>query len=315
MVKILMYTQEETVENVEEAVEETVDKVKDVITEDVWGSILEFLDLGFHFGSENNRIHITIGMLLLLIIAFIAVGRLLKLARKIVSRRLPEDDRNKFNSIFTFFKYLIYILVVIAILNSSGVDVTVFLTASAALFVGLGFALQTLFQDVLSGIFIILDKTLHIGDIIEFDDGKVGRIFDIKLRTTRALTRDDKVIVIPNHKFLTEKVYNWTQNHKTTREGVSIGVAYGSDTKLVSELLLKSLEGQTNVLKSPKPFVLFEDFGDSALLFSVYFFTSNSFADPRIKSQIRFKIDELFRENNISIPFPQRDVHMYTKKE
>ncbi len=303
MVKILM-TQENT-----------VDKVKDVITDDIWGSILDFLNVGFYFGPENKKIHITIGTFLLVIVTFIIVGRLLKLSRKLVSKRLPEDDRNKFNSIFTFLKYLIYILIVIAILNGSGVDVTVFLTASAALFVGLGFALQTLFQDVLSGIFIILDQTLHIGDIIEFDDGKVGRIFDIKLRTTRALTRDDKVIVIPNHKFLTEKVYNWTQNHKTTREGVSVGVAYGSDTQRVSELLLQSLEEQANVLKSPKPFVLFEDFGDSALLFSVYFFTSNSFADPRIKSQIRFKIDALFRENNISIPFPQRDVHMYTKKE
>ena len=304
MVKILMYTQENT-----------VDKVKDVITDDIWGSILDFLNLGLHFGSGKEKIHITIGTFLLIIISFIIINRLLILSRKLVSKKLPEDDRNKFNSIFAFLKYLIYILVVIAVLSASGVDVTVFLTASAALFVGLGFALQTLFQDVLSGIFIILDQTLHIGDIIEFDDGKVGRVFDIKLRTTRALTRDDKVIVIPNHKFLTEKVYNWTQNHKTTRESVAVGVAYGSDTSLVTDLLLQSLEGQENILKSPKPFVLFEDFGDSSLQFSLYFFTSNSFADPRIKSSLRYRIDALFRENNISIPFPQRDVHVYNKKE
>ncbi len=295
--------------------EDTVDKVKDVITQDVWGSIKEFLNWGFHFGSGKEKIHITIGTFLLIVISFIIVNRLLSLSRKIVTKKLPEDDSNKFNSIFTFLKYLIYILVVIAVLSASGVDVTVFLTASAALFVGLGFALQTLFQDVLSGIFIILDQTLHIGDIVEFDDGKVGRVFDIKLRTTRALTRDDKVIVIPNHKFLTEKVYNWTQNHKTTRESVSVGVAYGSDTHLVSELLIKSLEKQEGVLKRPEPYVLFEDFGDSALHFSLYFFTSNSFADPRIKSDIRFAIDKLFKENNISIPFPQREVHMYNKKE
>lgn len=295
--------------------EDTVDKVKEVITQDVWGSVKEFLNWGFHFGSGKEKIHITIGTFLLIIFSFILVHRLLLISRRIVTKKLPEDDSNKFNSIFTFLKYLIYILVVIAVLSASGVDVTVFLTASAALFVGLGFALQTLFQDVLSGIFIILDQTLHIGDIIEFDDGKVGRVFDIKLRTTRALTRDDKVIVIPNHKFLTEKVYNWTQNHKTTRESVSVGVAYGSDTARVSQLLLKSLEGQEGVLKHPEPFVLFEDFGDSALQFSVYFFTSNSFADPRIKSDLRFKIDELFKESAISIPFPQREVHLYNKKE
>jgi len=160
--------------------EDTVDKVKDVITQDVWGSIKEFLNWGIHFDSGEEKIHITVGTFLLIIISFIIVNRLLRLSRKLVSKKLPEDDRNKFNSIFTFLRYLIYILVVIAILSASGVDVTVFLTASAALFVGLGFALQTLFQDVLSGIFIILDQTLHIGDIIEFDDGKIGRVFDIR---------------------------------------------------------------------------------------------------------------------------------------
>jgi len=295
--------------------EQAVDTIKEVITQDIWGSIKAFFNFGLHLGTDEHPIHITIGTILLVIVAFIIAGRLLKLSRKIVSKRLPEDDRNKFNSIFTFLKYLIYVLVVVAVLNASGVDVSVFLTASAALFIGLGFALQTLFQDVLSGIFIILDQTLHIGDIIEFDDGKIGRVIDIKLRTTRALTRDDKVIVIPNHKFLTEKVYNWTQNHKTTRESIQVGVGYDSDTTVVSQLLLDTLVNQDGVLKNPKPFVLFEDFGDSALLFGLYFYTSNSFGDPKIKSALRYKINETFKENSIEIPFPKRDVHYYRKEE
>lgn len=294
--------------------EETAHTITEVITKDVWGSIKAFFSFGLHFGTDKNPIDITVGTLVLVIIAFMVVSRLLKLSRKLVSMRLPEDDRNKFNSLFTFLKYIVYILVVIAVLNASGVDVTVFLTASAALFVGLGFALQTLFQDVLSGIFIILDQTLHIGDIVEFDDGKIGRIFDIKLRTTRALTRDDKVIVIPNHKFLTEKVYNWTQNHKTTRESISVGVGYDSDTALVTRLLLETLKDQEGVLKNPKPFVLFEDFGDSALLFGLYFYTSNSFGDPRIKSGLRYRINEAFKANAVAIPYPQRDVHITEKK-
>lgn len=294
--------------------EETVQAITEVITKDVWGSIKAFFSFGLHFGTDKNPIDITVGTLVLVIIVFMVVSRLLKLSRKLVSMRLPEDDRNKFNSLFTFLKYIVYILVVIAVLNASGVDVTVFLTASAALFVGLGFALQTLFQDVLSGIFIILDQTLHIGDIVEFDDGKIGRIFDIKLRTTRALTRDDKVIVIPNHKFLTEKVYNWTQNHKTTRESISVGVGYDSDTALVTRLLLETLKDQEGVLKNPKPFVLFEDFGDSALLFGLYFYTSNSFGDPRIKSGLRYRINEAFKANGVAIPYPQRDVHITEKK-
>ncbi len=296
------------------AIQDTaVEKVKEVITDDIWGSIQDFLDYGIHVGPSDKGVKLTVGTVLMLILTFIVVGRLLRLARKVVSRKLPEEDKKKFNSIFTFLKYIVYVLAVVAVLSATGVDVTVFLTASAALFVGLGFALQTLFQDVLSGIFIILDQTLHIGDIIEFNDGKVGKIFDIKLRTTRAVTRDDKVIVIPNHKFLTETVYNWTQNHKTVRESVQVGVAYGSDTQLVKQLLLECASTQNGVLKNPKPFVLFENFGDSALEFGIYFFISNSFTDPRIKSELRFKIDAAFRENDISIPFPQRDVHIYNR--
>jgi small-conductance mechanosensitive channel len=173
-------------------------------------------------------------------------------------------------------------------------------------------ALQELFQDVLGGVFIMLDKSLQAGDIIEVE-GKVGRVVDIRLRTTRAITRDDKVLIIPNHKFISDTVYNYTQNHKQTRETVSVGVAYGSDTTLVKTLLLKSLEKDSRILSRPKPFVLFEDFGDSALMFSVNFFVSDSFTDPVVKSDIRFRIDQLFREHNISIPFPQRDVHLYTR--
>ena len=295
--------------------ETAVEQVKEVITDDIWGAIKDFLDLGIHLGSDESKIHITIGAILLLIVSFFVAGRLLKLARKVVSRNLPDDDKKKFHSIFAFLKYLVYIVVVVIVMSASGVNVTVFLTASAALFVGLGFALQTLFQDVISGIFIILDQTLHVGDIVEFDNGKIGKVFDIKLRTTRAITRDDKVIVIPNHKFLTETVYNWTQNHKTTRESVKVGVAYGSDTVKVTDLLFECVVNQKGVLKNPKPFVLFEDFGDSSLNFGVYFFINNSFIDPRIKSDIRYNIDAAFRESGITIPFPQRDVHIFNPKE
>ncbi|MFT5751659.1 MAG: small-conductance mechanosensitive channel, partial [Dokdonia sp.] len=106
-----------------------------------------------------------------------------------------------------------------------------------------------------------------------------------------------------------------TQNHKTTRESVKVGVAYGSETVKVTELLLGCVVNQKGVLKNPKPFVLFENFGDSALEFGVYFFINNSFIDPRIKSDIRYAIDAAFREGDITIPFPQRDVHIFNAKE
>ncbi|WP_411031397.1 mechanosensitive ion channel family protein [Spongiimicrobium sp. 3-5] len=279
-----------------------MEKLKGIFT-----AIKEFLLLKIY---DSSDIHITIGTLLTIIVSLVLITYLLKLVRKLVTAKLPEEDKNKFESIFGFLKYLFYILVVITILHSSGVNLTVLLTASAALFVGLGFALQYLFQDIISGILIILDQSLHVGDIIEVEQ-KVGRVFEIRLRTTRALTRDDKVIVIPNHKFLTDSIYNYTQNHKTTRETVKVGVAYGSDVMLVTRILEAVAQEQKGVLKNPKPFVLFDDFGDSALLFSLNFYISDSFIDPKIKSQIRYKIDAQFREAGVTIPFPQRDVHLF----
>jgi small-conductance mechanosensitive channel len=118
-------------------------------------------------------------------------------------------------------------------------------------------------------------------------------------------------MIIPNHKFIRDSILNYTQNHKTTREFVSVGVAYGSDTEMVKTLLLKAVTVDSRILKNPKPFVAFENFGDSSLDFSVYFFISNSFIDPVIKSDIRFRIDAGFRENGVTIPFPQRDVHVF----
>ncbi len=280
------------------------------ILTDMLSEIKKFLSIIIYKG---NDISITIGTFLTILVSCFVAYYILVVVRKILTAHLPPPDRNKFISIFRFVNYLVYLLVVIIVLSSSGVNLTVLFTASAALFVGLGFALQFLFQDLISGIIIIIDQSLHVGDIIEVE-GKVARVSEIKLRTTIVVTRNDKVIVIPNHKFLTESIFNYTQNSKITREFVQVGVAYGSNVALVKKLLLESLEGVSDVLKNPQPFVLFENFADSSLLFSLYFFTDNAFLEPRIKSDIRFNIDEKFRKHTIVIPFPQTDVHLYQHK-
>jgi len=295
--------------------EKVVDKIEEVVTVDIWGSIKEFLGSGFHFGSEETGIHLTVGLILALLFSLIFVGFIFKWIYKISTRKMDETDSNKFESIFKFIKYVTYIIVFFFIISMSGINITPFLAASAALLVGLGLALQDLFQDIIGGIFIILDKSLLVGDIIEVE-GKVGKVIEIKLRTTRAITRDDKIIIIPNHILIRNSIYNYTQNRKTTRENIIVGVAYGSDTRKVEKLLLESLKNQPSVLKKPPPYVTFEDFGDSALIFHVNFFINDSFRVLKLSSKIRFKIDELFRENDITIPFPQRDVHLYpTAKE
>ena len=279
-----------------------MDKVKNILS-----VFKDFLKYEIY---DSESIHITIGTFLTIIIAIIFVKYFLKIVSKLVVKKLPLEDKNKFVSIFSFLKYLFYILVIITILHTSGVNLTVLLTASAALFVGLGFALQNLFQDIISGIMMIMDQSIHVGDIIEVE-GKVGKVFEIRLRSTRAITRDDKVLIIPNHIFLTNTIYNHTQNHRTTRESIQVGVAYGSDVNLVTATLMDLANNQKGILKSPKAFVQFEDFGDSALMFSLYFFVSDSFGVPKIRSDIRYKLDAKFRENQITIPFPQRDVHVY----
>ncbi|MBU2996878.1 mechanosensitive ion channel [Cellulophaga baltica] len=283
--------------------------VKEIIENDIWGSIKNFLEIGVHFGKGEKEIHITIGLILLLFVAFLFTSFVLKWLRVLFTRNMQNDDKLKFISVFKFIRYVVYLVVIVVTMSAAGINISILLTASAALFVGLGLALQELFQDIIGGIFIIVDKSLSVGDIVEIN-GKVGKVFEIKLRTTRCITRDDKVVIIPNHKFISETIYNYTQNHKSTRETVRLGVAYGSDVDLVTKLLIEAVIGEKGVLKNPKPFVIFEDFGDSALIFAVNFYISDSFSDPRIKSAIRYKIDAKFRENNISIPFPQRDVYI-----
>ena len=289
--------------------EDVSDKITEVVTEDIWGAIKSVLDWGYHVGKGDQQVHITVGFLLLIAVAFFVTSFILKLVRRLFTRRMDDSDKLKFVSFFKFIKYVVYIIVVFSVLSVAGVNVTPFLAASAALLLGVGLALQQIFQDVIGGILIMVDKSLLVGDIIEVD-GKVGRVIDIRLRTTRAITRDDKILIIPNHKFINNSILNFTQNHKTTREFVSVGVAYGSDTQKVKELLLESVTDDSRILKKPKPFVAFQDFGDSSLDFSIYFYISDSFIDPFIKSDIRFKIDALFREHGVTIPFPQRDVHI-----
>ncbi|MDR9456766.1 MAG: mechanosensitive ion channel [Salegentibacter sp.] len=289
----------------------TAENIKEVIEQDIWGLIQDIWNhVLFSYDLGGDRIYISVGLILLIIFAFVLTSTILRIIRSFVTGKLVDEDKMKFISIFKFIKYFIYVVVILITLGSAGIDITILLTASAALFVGLGLALQELFQDVIGGIFIILDKSLLVGDIIEMN-GRVGRVFEIKLRTTRALTRDDKVMIIPNHKFMSDVIYNYTQNHKTTREMVKVGVAYGSDTQLVKKILLDSAKQNDSILDTPVPFVLFEDFGDSALLFAVHFYVSDSFVDPKIKSNLRFKIDQEFRKNKITIPFPQRDVHIF----
>ncbi len=261
---------------------------------------------------DTDNVQISVSTFVILFIVLFITAVLLRFVRVFATRKLPLEDKNKFISFFQFVRYIVFAFAIIITLHSTGVNMSFLLTASAALLVGLGFALQQLFQDIISGILIIIDQSLHVGDIVEVD-GRVGKVLEIKLRTTRVVTRNNRVMVIPNHKFMLDTLFNWTQNSFTNREQVNVGVAYGSDVQMVKMILLQCAKESTDVLQDPKPIVLFEDFADSSLNFSLYFYVANGMNSPSIQSDLRFRIDSAFRANKISIPFPQRDIHVITK--
>lgn len=277
----------------------------------IWDGIKNFLNQHYDF---TDKISISVKDVLIIITVIFITTLILRFVLKIITRKLPEDDKGKFNVVYGYFRWLVYLLILLLTLHSVGVDVTAVFAASAALMIGIGLALQTLFQDIISGIFILVDQTVHVGDIIEID-GKVGRVEEIKLRTTRAVTIDNKVLIIPNHLYLENSLYNWTQNGTDTREYVEVGVAYGSDVQLVKKILIQAAASNPIVLDKDDIAVRFTNFGDSSLDFKVIFTIADSFNANAIRSEVRFEIDRLFRENNVSIPFPQRDIHIIQKPD
>ena len=272
----------------------------------MWQDIIDFISHNF---INGKNIKISILDILLLIFALLVTNFILKAIQNFFRKSLNENEMKRFNSVYQVFKYVVYLFVIVIILREIGVNVGVFLTASAAIFVGLGFALQTFFQDIISGVLIILDKSLHVGDIIEINN-HVGEVKEIKLRTTVMITRNDRVMIIPNHIFMEEPLFNWTQNRLSNREKVTVGVAYGSDVKLVEKLLLEAAQSVDRVLKDERINVTFDDFAASSLNFSIHFYVPNGLNAPGIQSEIRFKINELFAQNNVSISFPQLDLHL-----
>ncbi|NNE31703.1 MAG: mechanosensitive ion channel [Winogradskyella sp.] len=286
-------------------------KIEETITESsAWEATKDFLSQHIDFGQD---ISISFFDIIIVITAIFITTIILRVMLKVITRNLPEEDKGKFNVVYGYFRWLVYLIIFLITLHSVGVNVTAVFAASAALLIGIGLALQTLFQDIISGVFILVDQTVHVGDIIEIDN-KIGRVEEIKLRTTRAVTIDNKVLIIPNHLYLTNTLYNWTQNGTLTRESVEVGVSYGSDVQLVKKLLLQAASTHEDVISEPEPIVLFTNFGDSSLDFKIVFTLADSFKAQFPKSDIRFEIDRLFRENNVAIPFPQRDIHIIEKK-
>lgn len=206
---------------------------------------------------------------------------------------------------------LALILLVLTTLDFLNVPFTAFAFLSGAIAIGFGFGAQNIINNFISGWILMWERPIRIGDFLEVDDAR-GRVEAINTRSTRIRRTDGVHLLIPNSKLLENTVVNWTLIDQVTRTSVRVGVAYGSDCQKVRELIFQAAKEQAELLPEPEPAVIFDDFGDNALAFEVFFWINAAVErDLRaIRSNIRFRIEELFRENEVVISFPQRDVHI-----
>lgn len=246
--------------------------------------------------------------LMILATFLVFVFLLLFILKKAIYKTNKFDISRKY-AIYSLLKYFILVLAAVISLQILGFNLSVLLAGSAALLVGLGLGLQNLFSDYISGIILLVDSSVKVNDIIDVD-GLVCQVLEINLRTTTVLTRDDKYIILPNTALTKNQLINWTHSNVNSRFEINVGVDYSSDVNLVMKILKEAAEQQNGVLKQPKPFARFNDYGNSSLDFTVYFWASEVFRVENIKSELRIRVFELFKENNINIPFPQRVVHI-----
>jgi len=268
------------------------------------------------FSSGDSQIHLN-----QIIIALITIWVGIYFSKRIthlVGNRLTKVGRIDHNTVFILQKTLSYALSVIVILIAmpiAGIPITIFTVIGGALAIGVGFGAQNLFNNLMSGMILMIEKPIRIGDIIEYS-GSEGRIADIGNRCVRIRRSDGIDVLLPNSHFLEQEVVNWTLGDNDVRGGVSIGVAYGSDIHKTRELMDRAAREHPQVRKDQEILVLFEDFGDNSLLFTVLFWTkvTRPMDLRRIQSDLRFHLDDLCKEAGITIAFPQRDVHLDTLK-
>lgn len=212
-------------------------------------------------------------------------------------------------------KYLVYSIAIIILLRSLGMNLDLFLTATTFLLVGVGLGLQAIFQDYFSGILLLLEGTIKVGDVLEIEtlnnqENFVAKVVQINLRTSKVETRNEKVLVIPNSKLTQESVINWSVGSQVTRFSIPITFHYGVDTDLVRKILIECAERNPKVIKTKKPLVRLLNFGHYGLEMDLIFWANQTLLIEILKSDIRFEIDKELRKNGITVPYPQTDIHI-----
>ena len=255
----------------------------------------------------------TLGQLLIiptvLIVGYLVISWLARvITGRLVARNMQPDIVHLIRRIFYIVALVVLAITTLDLLN---VPLTAFAFVSGAIAIGVGFGAQNIINNFISGWILMWERPIRIGDYLEVG-GTNGTVEAINTRSTRIRRTDGVHMLIPNSALLENTVVNWTLIDNLTRTTVRVGVAYGSPVKRVAELIMQATTEHVATLPEPPPIVVFEDFGDSALIFDVYFWI-NATAERNlrvVRSDIRFRIVELFENDDIVIAFPQRDVHL-----
>lgn len=270
----------------------------------------EYLDINLITIAEHN---VTVGQVLIVPTTILVGFFLIRWLGRVLNNRLNAKGVNP--DVVQLVSRAFYIIglaiLVITTLDLINVPLTAFAFVSGAVAIGVGFGAQNIINNFISGWILMWERPIRIGDFLEVGETR-GTVERINTRSTRLRRVDGVHLMIPNSYLLENIVVNWTLVDRLARSIVRVGVAYGSPVERVAELIEQAVNEHEDILADPEPMVIFEDFGDSALIFDVYYWIeAGGEKDLRkIRSDIRFRIDALFRENDIVISFPQHDVHI-----
>ncbi len=272
------------------------------------GTELSWLNKGITIGKAK----ITILNVCYVIIFLLLIGYISKIIRKALQDEVLPRTRLDIGARASLVNVVIYSLWVLAIytgINILGIDLSSLAFMAGALGIGIGFGLQNIVNNFISGIILLFDPSIQVGDMVQVGEDW-GTISRINIRTTVVQSFDNAALIIPNSHMLSDRVTNWSYKDPKVRRQVDVGVAYGSDVQLVRTVLLRIVNDMPEILDDPAPRVDFSDFGDSALIFRVRFWIASPDFWLTAPTELRFRIDEEFKKNGIEIAFPQQDIHI-----
>lgn len=289
---------------------------------DFWNSIVEFLTSVGEIFTTNlfslGKSEITLGTILYFIVSFVILSLVAKHFRNLLVNKIlvkANMEKGARNSIGLITRVMIMFVGAIFIIQSAGIDMSSLSLLAGALGVGIGFGLQNITDNFISGIIILFEKPIKVGDRIVVGDTE-GDVINISVRATTILTNENVSIIVPNSEFISSRVINWSHNDRNIRFDIPVGVSYNEDPVAVREVLLKVASENEHVLKHPAPHVFFDEFADSSLNFTLAIWTSTHTDKPRrLKTELYFEIFQKFKEKGIEIPFPQRDVYIKSNVE